>query len=87
MTESRDEFRQRISDVIWDGMERSEYDPEMSGRLVDGLEALYAQALRDLYEVFQGGDELSDICNHNGGAREVISRFASRRGICLEEKS
>ena len=47
----------------------------------------YAQALRDLYEAFQPDSEFSDICNHNAGAREVISRLASRRGICLEDES
>lgn len=50
-------------------------------------DTIYAQAFYDVYEAFQPDSVFSDICNHNAGAREVISRLASRHGICLEEKS
>ena len=79
MTESRDEFRQRISDVMWDGMERSEYEPEMIGRLVDGLEALYGQALADMVRKFEEA--------HLEMVVGLVREWADEIGLDLEEQS
>ena len=77
MTESREELRQRIRKIGQMAMLVSDYPDDTIGHVVDGLEAVYAAALRDYRNHLIGmGYDYWVISN--------LEKFAASLGIDLD---
>ena len=81
MAETREQFRDRIRKVGQMAMLVSDYPDDSVGQVVDGLEAVYAEALRDIRAAIVQRGRLQGV---PWLAAPDIDQFAAERGIDLE---
>ena len=83
MTETREEFRDRIRSIMISAALASDFPDNTGGQLADAAEAVVAQVLRDLRSIVTTDTPEGFIDPIERVLWSDIERFAAERGIDL----